>query len=139
MHKMRMDVYDNMPEGMRTYFSNYGWHFSKKMCEFAVSNMKKKDASGKLIPITPYTKDQVDALLQQYGIQVEEKKGFDYVFAANMAKADYLNSSIKDEQHLALFIKDYVCDPDAYEGLPFTRYYADTIGSGTPIIWEEML
>lgn len=50
-----------------------------------------------------------------------------------------MGSSIKDEQHLALFVKDYVSDPDAYEGLPFTRYYADTIGSGTPITWEEML
>ena len=26
-----------------------------------------------------------------------------------------------------------------YGGLPFTRYYADTIGSGTPILWEEMM
>ena len=30
-------------------------------------------------------------------------------------------------------------DEDGYDGLPFTRYYADTIGSGTPILWEEMM
>ena len=136
---MRLDAYEKLPSGMREYLENYGWHFSKKMCEFAVSNMKKKDASGKLTPITPYTKEQVDSMLQQHGVQIEEKKGYDYVFAANMAKSDYMGSSIKAEQHLALFVKDYVSDPDAYEGLPFTRYYADTIGSGTPITWEEML
>lgn len=136
---MRLDAYEKLPSGMREYLENYGWHFSKKMCEFAVSNMKKKDASGKLTPITPYTKEQVDSMLQQHGVQIEEKNGYDYVFAANMGKSDYMGSSIKDEQHLALFVKDYVSDPDAYEGLPFTRYYADTIGSGTPITWEEML
>ena len=136
---MRLDTHERFPSGMREYLENYGWHFSKKMCEFAVSNMKKKDASGKLTPITPYTREQVDTMLQQYGVQIDEKKGYDHVFAANMAKSDYLGSSIKDDQHVALFVKDYVCDPDAYEGLPFTRYYADTIGSGTPITWEDML
>lgn len=56
-----------------------------------------------------------------------------------MAKADFLGSSIPDETHLAKFIKDYVDDKDAYDGMPFTRFYADCIGSGTPIIWSEML
>ena len=32
-----------------------------------------------------------------------------------------------------------ITDGDAYEGMPFTRFYADCIGSGTPIIWEDML
>lgn len=140
MHNMRMDIYDEMPESMRKYLSNYGWHFSKKMCEFAVENMKKKDPStGKLVPITPYTKEQVDNMLKQHNITLDNKEGYDYVFAANMCKSDYLGSSITDDQHVAKFVKDYTEDPDAYPGLPFTRYYADTIGSGTPIIWEEML
>lgn len=26
----RMDVYERLPEGMKEYLSNYGWHFSKK-------------------------------------------------------------------------------------------------------------
>ena len=38
-----------------------------------------------------------------------------------------------------LFVKDYIDDPDGYEGLPFTRFYADCIGSGTPIMWSDML
>lgn len=140
MHNMRMDVYEDLPKAMKAYLSNYGWHFSQKMCEFAVSNMKKKDPSaGKLTPITPYTKEQVDNMLKQYNINLEKKEGYDYVFAANMAKSDYMGSSIADEQHIAKFVKDYTEDPDGYDGLPFTRYYADTIGAGIPIIWEEML
>lgn len=78
-------------------------------------------------------------MLYKYNIKVENKTAYDYVYVANMALADFMNSSIMDEQHLALFIKDYVDDTDAYEGMPFTRYYADCIGSGSPINWEDML
>ena len=56
-----------------------------------------------------------------------------------MCKADYLGSSVPDEQHLALFVKDYVDDPDGYPELPFTRFYGDCIGTGTPIPWEDVI
>ena len=66
--------------------------------------------------------------------------GFEGLYeVSNMGKADYLKSSIPDDTHLALFVKDYIDDPDGYDGLPFTRFYADCIGSGTPIMWENML
>ena len=47
--------------------------------------------------------------------------------------ANTLGSSVPDEQRLALFVKDYVDDPDGYEELPFTRFYSDCIGKGIPI------
>ena len=31
----RLDAYDRFPSGMKEYISQYGWHFSKKMCEWA--------------------------------------------------------------------------------------------------------
>ena len=55
----RMDIYEMMPSGMNEYLSNYGWHFSKKLCEHAVKKMT--DRQGK--KITPYTKEQVEALV----------------------------------------------------------------------------
>ena len=33
----RIDVYDRIPEAMRIYLSNYGWHFSHKLAEWATS------------------------------------------------------------------------------------------------------
>ena len=30
----RLDAYDRFPSGMKEYISQYGWHFSKKMCEW---------------------------------------------------------------------------------------------------------
>ena len=95
--------------------------------------MYKTDNSGKRSYITPLSKDAVDDMLRRYGITLNNKHGYDYVFAANMAMADYMGSSIEDERHLALFVKDYVDDPDGYPELPFTRFYGDCIGTGTPI------
>lgn len=95
--------------------------------------MYKTDATGRKNYITPWTKENVDELLKRYGITLNNKYGYDYVFVANMCKADYFGSSISDDQHVALFIKDYVDDKDGYPELPFTRFYADCIGSGCPI------
>lgn len=136
---MRLDARDKFPSGMEDYLSIYGWHFSKKMWEWAVSKMYKKNEKGEHKPITPINKTDVDELLKRYNIVLDHKIGYDYVFVANMCIADYMGSSIEDEKHIALFIKDYIDDPDGYEELPFTRFYADCIGSGTPIDWEDVL
>lgn len=123
---------------MREYLATYGWHFSKKMCEWAVGNMKV-EKNGKPENLEAMKRDDVEEMLKKLGIKLEKDKGYDAVYVANMAKADYFKSSIPDEAHLAMFVKDYIDDPDGYEGLPFTRFYADCIGSGTPIMWEDML
>lgn len=136
---MRLDARDKFPSGMEDYLAQYGWHFSKKMCKWAVSNMYKTDINGGKTKINEITKDTLDKLLDANGIKLNNKFGYDYVFAANMCKSDYLGSSIPDEQHLALFVKDYVDDPDGYPELPFTRFYGDCIGTGTPINWEDMI
>lgn len=134
----RLDSRSAYPEDMEKYLEYYGWHFSKKMCQWAVSRMYKTE-NGKRQYITPYTKEELDTFLEKQKIELQHNEGYDYVYVANMAKADFLGSSIPDETHLAKFIKDYVEDPDAYEGMPFTRFVADTVGAGIPIIWSDML
>lgn len=136
---MRLDARDKFPSGMEEYLSIYGWHFSKKMCDWATSGMYKHTASGTRTYIKPMTKEGVDELLKKYSVEIENKIGYDYVFAANMCLADYMGSSIEDEKHVALFVKDYVDDQDGYSELPFTRFYADCIGSGKPIDWEDLI
>ena len=134
----RLDIYDKLPSGMKEYLSTYGWHFSKKMCEWAVGNMKA-EKNGKPEKLEAMKKDEVEELLKKFGVKLEHDKGYDCVYVANMAKNDFYKSSIQDDAHLALFIKDYIDDVDSYPGMPFTRFYADCIGSGTPILWEQML
>jgi len=51
MKRTALDIYDDMPASMRKYISNYGWHFSKEAFEYAVSLMRKRDSSGKEVPV----------------------------------------------------------------------------------------
>ena len=95
--------------------------------------MYKGEPNGKRSYINVLSKEDVDELLKRYNVTLNNKYGYDYVFAANMGKADYLGSSLADESQLALFIKDYVDDKDGYPELPFTRFYADCVGKGIPI------
>ena len=135
----RLDAREKFPSGMEDYLAFNGWHFNKKMCDWAVSKMYKINVAKRKEFITPYTKETVENLLKANGIKLDNDVGYDAVYVANMAKADFYGSSISDDMHLAKFIKDYLDDPDGYDGIVFTRFYADCIGSGTPIIWEDML
>lgn len=134
---MRLDVNSKFPSGMKEYLEIYGWHFSRKMAEWAASNMYK-EVNGKKDSITPYTQEQYNLLKKKFNIDINGK-GYDELYLANMCKADRLGGSVKNENDLILYVKETIDDPDGYEGLPFTRFYADCIGSGTPIPWEEML
>ena len=135
----RLDSRDKYPSGMEDYLAFNGWHFNKKMCDWAVSKMYKINVAKRKEYITPYTKETVENLLKANNIKLDKDVGYDAVYVANMAKADFYGSSISDDMHLAKFIKDYLDDPDGYDGIVFTRFYADCIGSGTPIMWEDML
>lgn len=133
---MNKEIYEQKPAAMRDYLSNYGWHFSKRMAEWAASMMR--DRSGN--PIKPYTKESLETLLKTYGIELKTQHPYDALYVANMCKADFLGSSITDEAHLARFVSDYINDKDGYEGQAFVRFYADTcVKDDCTIYWEDML
>ena len=131
----RLDSYGTLPKDMEEYLSNHGWHFSKKMCDHAVSCMK--DRSGN--KIAPHPKEKVEALLKQYGIELKNAKGYDAVFVFHFGMAKLQGSSVPDQQRLAMFVRDYIDDADGYDGIALTRYYADCIGKGEPIEWEDFV
>lgn len=135
---MERNLKNIYPDGMEEYLEIYGWHFSKKMCEWAVSRMYKV-VNGKKEPIKPYTKEDLESFLEKQQISISKVKGYDHVYIANMCKADFLGSSIPDEQHLAKYVGDVINDPDGYDELPFSRFYADCITTKTPIIWADMI
>lgn len=138
MYQTRTGSYDEIPEGMKHYINNYGCHFNKKLCEEACSRMYKR-INGRKEYITPYTKEQVEALLSRNSIQLERGKLYDAVYVANMCMADFLGSSVPDENYLAMYVKDVIDDADATEGYVFNRYYADCMFMDNPIDWEEMI
>lgn len=138
--RIPLDMYDEIPEEMRRYLKHNGWHFNKKACEFAVSLMRKKNAStGKLERVEMMTKEQVDNILAKYGITLENNVDYDYIYIANMAKADMYKSSITDEQHLAMYIKDVIDDVDAGDGEVMREWDAKMTSRGIPVEWEDLL
>jgi hypothetical protein len=135
-----LDIRDKRPEEMEAYLSNFGWHFNKKMCDFAVSLMKKiNPATGKKERIEPISKEKVEELLTKYGVKLDNNSLYDFVYVANMGKADFFKSSIPDEQHLAVYVKDVIDDPDTPDGTTMRRWYATMIAAGEPIEWDEMI
>ena len=139
MKRNRLDVRDKMPFGMEEYLSVNGWHFNKKLCEWAIANMWRLDSKGEKKRITVTPKDEVKEMFKKHNITVDNCIGYDVMFVFHMAKSDFMGSSLKDEKSILQWVKDYIDDPDGYDGLPMTRFYADCIGSGTPIMWEDMI
>jgi len=129
----------DIPEDMKTYLSYYGMNFSKKLYEFAVSNMRRETADGKMEKVKPMTADELKTLLSKHKIEIEHNDLYNALYLAAMVKADYWGSSIEDEEHLAKYIEDTLCDVDAAEGQVLARYLADCSVGGCIIYWEDMI
>ena len=120
---------------MDAYLSNYGYHFSKKMYEWAVSMMRDRNGNK----MSPVEKAQATDVLKANGITIDRDKGYDAPYVWMMGKADYFGSSIADDAHLARFVKDYLDDRDGSESRAFDEFYAKTVALGIPILWGDMI
>lgn len=137
-----LDMYDIefIPKEMRAYLRNNGYSFSKKACDYAVELMRKKNpTTNKKEKIESWNKEQVDELLKKYSITLENNIGYNYVYIANMLKADMFKSSIVDEQHLAMAIRDIIDDVDDNPENIFRRWLVSMDGNGMPIDWGELM
>lgn len=129
--RLPLDYYDDRPLSMQRYLRYYGQHFNKKLCDFAVKKMNH----GK----DPLSKEKVEELLTKYGIKLENNQLYDHVYVMNMGNNDFMGSSLIDERHLVLYVKDVIDDKDGYDGIVFNRWYADMVTLGIPIEWDDML
>lgn len=142
MKKQALDIYDMdfLPREMKAYLRNNGYSFSKKASDYAVSLMKKTNTTTKKKEkIEPWTKEQVDDLLKRFNVTLENNIGYNYVYVANMLKADKFKSSIPDEAHLALGIKDEIDDVDGNPENIFRKWLVCMDGNGEPIDWMSLI
>lgn len=122
------------------YMERYKGHFSKRLAEWAVSMMERKDTvSGKVAPIKPYSLEDVEEMIEPFRRHIGEESIYDAFYLCNMAKADYLGSSIPDKEHVALFIKDTLCDIDGEPQMVLATFRAKCDVKGIPIYWERMM
>lgn len=124
--KEDLTEYDIKPEAFVNYLRYYGSHFNKKLCEFACKHLSCKD----------YTKEKLDQLLKSYNITIKNAQLHDIVYIANWCKSIFYGSSISDEKHFVLFLKDIF---EKESDLIFNRWYADMAKKGIAIEWEDMM
>lgn len=117
------------------YIDQFGFHFNKKLYEWAVSMMSARNGNK----VQPMTKEQVTEKLRANGITLNNDKGHDAAYVWAMATADYMGSSIMDENHLAKFVRDFLEDPDGTDSKAFDHFTVDCRSKGEPIFWDEMM
>lgn len=140
MKHTALDIYDDMPEAMRRYISQNGWHFNKKACDYATSRMKYKNPStNKIEPIIAWSKEQVENLLTNNSVKLENPIMYDHVYVTNMAKADHYMSSLIDDRCVALFVKETLEDVDGSDELPFRYWLQKCVALGEPVEFEDLL
>ena len=124
-----------MSSGMREYLRTYGMHFNKLLCEDAVSMMRDRNNEKIAFP----DKEAVLNVLKNYDVKLKNDVLWDVVYVYCMCKADFWGSSIEDELHLARYVKDYLDDPDGYDEIAFSRWYADCCKTGVFVDWDSYL
>lgn len=140
MARMRqpLDDFGRGDTDMERYLYEYGRHFNRKLYEFAVSGMYKV-VNGKREYIKPKSKDEYDSIMSRNGVKVENDMLYDGLYVMSMCEADFLGSSVSDEKHMCLFVKDMVDDPDQADGFIFNRFLASVRLAGEPVDWYGML
>ena len=138
--RMSLDSWDETPRNMKMYLRENGFHFNKKLYEFAASKMYKqaKGSNAKEI-MKPVEKEKVQELLKKYNVQLENYILYDSTYLYTMEMSDFFGKSLPNEQYVALWIKDMIDDVDKKDGYIFNRFYADMCFMGIPIDWEEVL
>lgn len=122
-------------KSFKKYQRLFGPHFTKELCNFAVSMMENENG-----PITPFTKQEVENKLNIFGIKLQYNKLYDFVYVANMCKADFLGNAVpNDDQHLCEYVKHVIDDPDGYDGQVFYRWLSDIKGMKIPVDWSEFV
>lgn len=132
-----LDIYDEMPKEMKRYLQYNGWHFNKMAYDFACSLMRKRGDGDKKVRLSALTKQDVDAILQDNGVEIEKKGNYDYCYEAMVCKADRWGSSIEDDMHMAKYIKDSCDDIDAADGSIMRCWFAKMTAAGVSVPWEE--
>lgn len=138
-----LDLYDYelTPPAMKAYLRNYGFNFSKRACEYAVSLMKKTDSSSgvkRKVPITPWSKEKVAESFRKNGIMLDSELNYNHVYLYNMATSDY-PKSLPDEKSVCLFVKETAEDIDSNPENIFRKWIVSMDGNGIPIYWEDLL
>ena len=75
------------------------------------------------------------ALMHTFGCTIYLRRGY---HSARSQIRQFLRPQEADEQKCR-YMADVFSDKDGYDGMVFTRWYADMVAKGEPIIWEDLM
>lgn len=126
-------------EGEAIYQDQNHGLFSKRLAEWAISNMKVKDSATKAMkPINVRSIEDVKGVLKQNEVEMPDEFLYTAWYLFNMAIADYPKSLTTDEQR-AMFVEETICDPDGMPENVLACFVSKMCNAETPIFWEKYL
>lgn len=134
-----MEVRYIIGEDEAIYQDKFKGHFSKKMAEWAISMMEKKDeSSGEMKKITPVSLEIVEDVLHQNSVELPPECIYDALYLYNMAIADY-EKTLPEKTDKANYVKETLCDPDGCPEMVLACFRAKCDVKNIPIYWERMI
>lgn len=126
-------------EGRAMYEDENHGLFSKRLAEWAISNMETMDSATKMLrKMKPVALDDVKSALKKYDVELPDAFLYTAWYLYNMAMADY-PKSITTEEHRALFVEETLCDPDGAPENVLACFEAKMREADIPIYWEKYL
>ena len=118
--------------------ANHGL-FSKRLAQWAISNMEVKDpATGDVKPLKAPTVDEVREVLNANDVKIPEEFIYTALYLYAMAKADYPKTLSTDKLR-AMYVDETLCDPDGCPENVLACFEAKMGEAGVPIYWEKYL
>lgn len=113
--------------------------FSKRLAEWAISNMEVKDPQTKeMKQLKARSVDDVMNVLKENKVDIQDEFAYTAWYLFNMAVADYPKTCKTDEQR-ATFVEETLCDPDGAPENVLNCFVAKMCQAGVPIFWEKYL
>lgn len=126
-------------EERSVYEDYYHGQFSKKLAEWAISNMKISDAATKTMkPLKAVSLQDFREFAKANAIEIPDNAEYTAWYLYNMAIADYPKALETVEQRLH-FVEETICDPDCDPSSVLECFTAKMCCMGVPIFWEKYL
>ena len=125
-------------ESEAQYMDTHKGHFSKALAQWAISRMRVRDASGKLVKITSVPLDEVEITIDNHGVTIKEESVYDAWYLYNMCLADY-RKTLPDKKDIVNYINETINDPDCKPTAVLACWRAKMDVMRVPIHWERYM
>lgn len=119
---------------MEEYLEEYGRTFNKRLFEFAVTLLLKRN--GK--PLDAIDKETVTQFIKTEGTAIKMDGSHDVPYVFNLMLSEQ-GTGTQDMGKAAADTKEYIDNQYGWRTRAFDEFVVKTMALGVPIYWDEML